>query len=243
MRGILYSIHFFKDVLSDRTIRILTDNSVALFCLRRMGSLHSPPLDRVTRDLILFCHLRNISFVPAHIQGNLNVLADQGSRQVPLPNEWMLDPDLFESICHRISPFPQVDLFATRATARLSRYISPCPDPEAYRRDALDLSFSWNHFQSIYAFPPPMIMPQLAGRFRTFRGSMILIAPFVLSAVWMPEILRRASRYERVPANKPLFQFVGRDLVYQSQGPHLQPLYIFYLYPIPGTYRQSNLPW
>ena len=218
MRGILYSILFFQDVLSDRTIRIFTDNSVALFCLRRMGSLHSPLLDRVTRELILFCHLRNISFVPVHIQGSLNVLADQGSRQVPLATERMLDPDLFESICLRIFPFPKVDLFSTRTTARLSRYISPCPDPEAYRMDALDLSFNWNHFQSIYAFPPPVIMPKLAGRFRTFRGSMILIAPFVLSAVWMSEILRRASRFERVPANKPLFQFVGRELVFQPPG-------------------------
>ena len=42
--------------------RIFTDNRVALFCLRRMDSLHSPPLDKVTRQLILFCHQRNISF-------------------------------------------------------------------------------------------------------------------------------------------------------------------------------------
>ena len=44
-----------------------------------------------------------------------------------------------------------------------------------------------------YAFPPPVIMPKLAGRFRTFRGSMIFIVPFVLLAVWMSEILRRAT--------------------------------------------------
>ena len=55
MRGILYSILFFQDCLSGRTIRSLTDNSVALFCLRRMGSLNSPPLDTVKRQLILFC--------------------------------------------------------------------------------------------------------------------------------------------------------------------------------------------
>ena len=64
LRAILYSLHFFKDVLSNRTIRILTDNSAALFCLKRMGSLHSPHLDSVTRELILFCNLRSISFVP-----------------------------------------------------------------------------------------------------------------------------------------------------------------------------------
>ena len=72
----------------------------------------------------------------------MNILAVQGSRLEPLATEVMHDPDLFEPICRRIFPFPQVDLFATRATARLSRYISPYPDPEAYRVDAMDLSFN-----------------------------------------------------------------------------------------------------
>ena len=87
MLGIFLSIQFFQGVLSDRTIRIYTDSMVTLFCLRRMGSLHSPPLDRVIQDLILFCHQRNISFVPVYIPGKLNVLADQGSCLEPLATE------------------------------------------------------------------------------------------------------------------------------------------------------------
>ena len=79
MLGILYSLQFFQEVLADRTIQIFTYSLVVLFCLRRMGFLHSPPLDKVTRELILFCHQRNISFVPFHISGKINVLADQGS--------------------------------------------------------------------------------------------------------------------------------------------------------------------
>ena len=204
---------------------------VALFCLWRMGSLQSPPMDRVTRQLILFCHQRNISFVPVHIQGKMNVLADQGSRLEPLATEWMLDPDLFGSICQRIFPFPQVDLFASRATARLSYYISPCADPEAYRVDALDRSFNWNHFKSIYAFLPPASMPRLAGRFRSFKGSMVLIAPLALSSVWISELLQRAASYERLPTNKPLFQFVGREVVFKTAQEY-PPLYIFFLHPL-----------
>ena len=196
-----------------------------------MGSHHSPPLDSVTRDLISFCHLRNISFVPAHIQGSLNVLADQGSRQVPLATEWMLDPDFFESICLRISPFPQVDLFATRVTARLPYYISPCKDPEAFRVDALGPSFNSNYFQSIYAFPPPVFMPRLVGRICNFEGTMNLIAPLALSTIWISKLFQRAYSWERLPINKPLFQFVGREIAYKSaeQNP---PLYIFFLRPL-----------
>ena len=88
-----------------------------------MGSLHSPPLDKVTREVVLFGLQRNISFVPFHIPGNRNILADQGSSLEPLGPEWMFDPDLFAALCQRILPFPQVDLFATRVTARLPCYI------------------------------------------------------------------------------------------------------------------------
>ena len=79
MLGILYSLYFFRKVLADRTIQIYTDSLVALFCLRRMGSLHPPPLDKVTKDVVFFCKDRNISFIPYHIPGNRNILADQGS--------------------------------------------------------------------------------------------------------------------------------------------------------------------
>ena len=76
----------------------------------------------------------------------MNVLADQVSRLEPLASEWILDPTLFEFSCLRIFPFSQVDLVAAGATARLSYYISPCADPEAYRVDAVDRSFIGNRF-------------------------------------------------------------------------------------------------
>ena len=183
MLGILYSLHFFKEVLANRTIQIYTDSLVALFCLRRMGSLHSPPLDEVTRAVVLFCRDWNISFIPYHIPGNRNILADQGSRMEPLGTEWMLDPDIFESLFNRVTPFPQVDLFATRVTARLPCYISAGIDPEAFSENALALSLNWNQFQSIYAFPPPAMLPDIIGRICNFRGSMLLIAPFALTCL------------------------------------------------------------
>ena len=102
MWGISHSINFFLTLLSDRTIRIHTDSMVVLFCLQRMGSLHSPPLNQATQDLISLCHQIKISFEHVHISGKLNDHADQGSRQEPLSTEWMLDPELFAAICRRI---------------------------------------------------------------------------------------------------------------------------------------------
>ena len=141
--------------------------------------------------------------MPVHIPGSRIVLADQGSRQVLLSTEWMLDPDLFESICQKFFPFPQIDLFATRATARLSCYVSPCPDQEALHEDALDPFFNWNRFQSIYAFPPPALLPMLVGRLRSFKGSMVLIAPLNLTAPWSIQIRKSPRRGSSLSVCRP----------------------------------------
>ena len=148
-----------------------------------MGSLHSSPLDNVTREVVLFCTERNISFIPYHIPGKCNVLADQGFRMEPLGTEWMLDAGVFDSLCHLFSPFLQVDLFATRVTARLPRYVSVCKDSEAFWVDALAPSFNWNRFSSIYAFPPTILLPDIISRVVGYRGTMMPTAPLDLSAV------------------------------------------------------------
>ena len=230
MLGILYSLKFFQDVLGDRTIQIFTDNLVSLFCLRRMGSLHSPPLDDVTREVVLFCAERNIFFIPYHIPGKRNVLADQGSRREHLGMEWMVDAGVFDSLCHRLSPFPQIDLFATRVTARLPCYVSVCKDSEVFWVNALVPSFSWNRFSSIYAFPPTILLPDIIRRVVGYRGTMMLIAPLDLSAVWISALLRRAHSWDRLPTKRPLFQFVGRKVVYKS-AEKKPSLYCFLLLP------------
>ena len=82
------------------------------------------------------------------------------------------------------SPFPQVELFATRVIARLPCYVSVCEDSEAIQVDALAHTFNWNRFSSIYAFPPTILLPDIISRVVGYRGTMMLIAPLDLSAVW-----------------------------------------------------------
>ena len=142
VKAIYNTLSFFQDNLSGRVIRIHTDSMVALFCLRRMGSLNSPETNDILRQLLLLCHRRNIVFQVVHISGCLNVLADQGSRVGPITTEWCLDPESFDWIFHQFPCFPQVDLFATRANSRFSRYVSPCPDERAYFQDALHPQFN-----------------------------------------------------------------------------------------------------
>ena len=85
-----------------------------------------------------------------YILGKKNILADQLSRpdQI-LPTEWSLLPRVLDGICQVIRR-PHLDLFATRANTNLPLYVSPVPDPLAWKQDALHLP--WNHLVA-YAFP------------------------------------------------------------------------------------------
>ena len=232
MKGLFNALKFFHPCLEGKCIRIHTDSMVVLFCLKRQSSLHSPRLNAVTRDLILFCHRKNISFVPVHIHGVLNVLADQGSRHLPVSTEWMLDPVSFESICREFSFTPQVDLFATRATCRFACYVSPCPDQEAFHQDALDPSFNWNQFQVIYAFPPPNLMPLIIPKILAFKGAMLLIAPLKLTHCWTLSLQQRAHSWKALPEDYYLYQMVRGDFtIMESWTPY--PLYVFHLHPVP----------
>ena len=158
LRAIQATIFHFVEDLKDQSVRVLSDNSTALACLRRQGSTHSQELYLLSRDILEFCHFHNISLIPVHIRGVLNVLADQGSRKGPIVTEWSLDRHSFSWICHSLGFFPEVDLFATRFNTQLPLFVSPFPDKLAVAWDAMALN--WNQFGSLFAFPPLGLLPE-----------------------------------------------------------------------------------
>ena len=95
--------------------------------------------------------MQGISLIPKHIKGVLNVLADKGSRSLPIETEWSLDRDSFMEICEWVGLSPTCDLFATCENSHCEIYVSPCPDSGAWTEDTF--SVDWNTWDSIYVFP------------------------------------------------------------------------------------------
>ena len=211
IKAIYYTVLFCRDSLSGRAIRVLTDSMVAVYCLKRMGSLRSPTLSSLLRELLLLCHDHSIVLVPAHIEGSLNVLADQGSRIGPFKTEWCLDPDSFSWIFQQFPCSPEVDLFATRANSRFPAFVSAYPDPKAVFWDAR--SQNWNDFfKCIYAFPPPEFLPQVIHRIVQFSGTGILVAPLNQPRV-LHHLVNRCSGFVRLPKDSSLFQILNGDQI------------------------------
>ena len=79
----------------------------------------------------------------------LNVRADRESRTLLDHNDWHLSPVVFYRINQTWGPL-ELDLFASRLSAQLSRFVSWRPDPGAEAFDAFSLE--WSKVRG-YAFP------------------------------------------------------------------------------------------
>ena len=90
---------------------------------------------------ICLCTRKQVTLKAHHMPGLLNVIADKLSRLgQTIQTEWSLHPEVFQAICSQWHQ-SQVDLFATRFNNKLSQFVSPVPDPQAWAVDALSLSW------------------------------------------------------------------------------------------------------
>ena len=212
--------------LRGKSIQLLSDNTTAIACLKRQGSVRHAHLHTLAAEILILCRDWSISLHPVHLRGVLNVLADQGSRIHPIVTEWTLDKATFNWILHLV-PDLQVDLFATRENSQLVNFVSPCPDPLAVGFDAF--SMDWNQWTSIYLMPPMVTLLQVAQQLLLFRGRGVLIAPFWPSSPWFHLIHHRCrKRHLPLPTTLSLSQMTSRGLVILPD-PHFLNLHAWIL--------------
>lgn len=210
LRAIHLTLLHFGDRLRGQAVKILTDNTTAVACIRRQGSVNSSSLWELSRDILIFAQDMDMVLIPVHLSGVLNVLADMGSREGPISTEWSIDPQSFWDICDLVGFIPEVDLFATRFNSQLPTFVSPFPDHFAVGQDALSLD--WNRWSSIYLFPPIQILPEVIRKLDLFSGTGFLLAPNWGSDSWYPFLLRRSRRSFPVPRRFFLSQQTNKGM-------------------------------
>ena len=99
LKAVHLSLIRFQNQLKGHCVRILSDSTTALACIRKEGSLASEALWDLAKDLLLFAQSKDISLYPVHLRGRLNVLADKASRDGLISTEWSLDRGSFKRIC------------------------------------------------------------------------------------------------------------------------------------------------
>ena len=209
LMAVFLALKRFELFVRDSHVHVRTDNTAALCYINKQGGLASPALDRLARELTLWCDTRLRSIRASHLAGLQNTGADLLSRGRYYYGDWSLHPGVARQIFARYG-CPDVDLFASEKNAKCSRFFSiqgAAPlGLEAFAHD-------WPR-ERLYAFPPlQLILPTLE-RVRLQGLSVLLVAPGW--GTWRSEIapLLYADPW-RLP---PL-----RDLVSQADGEILHP--------------------
>ena len=212
--AIVLAIRHWQHRLQNARLMIVSDNLPTVWVINRQGSTRSPPLLQLAFQFFQLIDSLNVTVRARHIPGAKNVLADSLSRQSkPAPTEWQLHPDAFQIICQRLGQ-PNVDLFATRFNNQLPVFVSPVPDQQALKHDAL--AMSWEGL-SRYAFPPPILIPRVLQKITTTRNlRLILVAPWWPTRLWFADL-------QQLTEDQPVVLPAWRNILRHPQTGLLHP--------------------
>ena len=197
MEAVFLSVTRFLPQLKSRVVRLMCDNAVVVLYITKEGGTKSFRLTRLTIRLLKFCYLKGTRLVPVHLPRSRNIQADALSRLgQTLATEWAINGQLLHPVFSAWGT-PVIDLFAIFANKKLPFFASPFPDQRAKYVDAM--SVLWSGMGMVYAFPPFKMLPAVLNKIRRSHNlSVILIAPRLMSASWMPE-LSEQSRCPPIP--------------------------------------------
>lgn len=160
-----------------------------------------------------WCLQRTVSLSAEHIPGALNGIADTESRVDRDSSDWKLDPSVFARLNTLWGPL-EVDLFATRLTNQLSRFVSWRPDLEGEATDAFTLD--WSQIRG-YVFPPSSLVGPCLSHLREHNSEMLcLVAPIWETQPWNPVLLHLSVDF-------PTFLPVGPEILSREGSPHPLP--------------------
>ena len=92
---VMYYVMLWGPSLRGKRIRINCDNTAAIsWILKSRGSNKSPVAESLIKIFVLFCISLDITLVPRHIPGRLNLKADQLSRMLHLQEAWLADSEI-----------------------------------------------------------------------------------------------------------------------------------------------------
>lgn len=172
--SVFYCLQKWEKHLTNSHLLVQTDNTTVVCHLNKGSGCHSLTQHTLIKEMLEWCHHRNITLTARHLPGKFNCVADQLSRaRQIIPTEWTLRQAVVESI-KQVWETPHLDLFATKLNHRLPLYMSPVQDPEAVAVDAL--SQDWTRMVA-YAFPPFALIPQVLNKIELEQCIIYLIAP------------------------------------------------------------------
>ena len=199
-------------------VRLHIDNRTAATYILCQGGTKSNILLQEALRLWEQAVSRDITILTPHwIPTEENLAADFLSRHDMDHWEFMLDRETFTAILEHFSLYPTLDVFASRSTAQLPRYMSWERDPQAIGQDAL--IHSWDPVS--YLFPPVPLLPKVVRLIKDQRIRAVLVCPQWPSALWWGLM---AEMMVEPPMELPYYKNILRTLDGSPVRPYLDPL-------------------
>ena len=112
--AVTFALKVFAPQLSEKHVKIFSDNTTAVFYINAKGGTKSPACNDITSEIWSWCIENKTWLTAAHIPGVQNTDADRESRIFNERTEWQLNPAVFIQI-QTLWVTSEIDLFATRA--------------------------------------------------------------------------------------------------------------------------------
>jgi len=192
LKAIWLGLQAFLDTLQGSNVAIMCDNVSAIAYIRNQGGTLSRQMSDLAVQICTWAESKQMTLTPRHVPGHLNVLADHLSRKHQiLKTEW----SLHQAVVDRVFKFwdkPMVDLFALKLNSKLATYMSPVPEPEAWKVDSLVQS--WRGLYA-YAYPPTCLIRSVLSKIIADRAEVILIAPLWPHQEWFADLIKMSIAF------------------------------------------------
>ena len=223
-------------LLKSKILNLFLDNMTAVSVLKKKGSHRSTQRQEIFLEIQKTILREDIFLNPKFIQGKINVSADFLSRSIQsLPMELQISHEILNWIQEKLNLKIQIDLFASHQTAKCPQFYSAIPDQKSMGIDALQQD--WTRFKTLYAFPPPALIPRVLYKWDKMPEGhhLILIAPAWKTKFWYPAVLQRSQKIFRLP-------LLNQDLrhVYFYCGYGVREIYDVIRRPNPFSYIFTN---
>ena len=179
--GATFGVKAFCKQKKVESVLLKTDNTTVVAYVNRMGGTKSPLLCQLAKELWQWCLSEGIKLKAQHLPGKRNIKADFLSRHLRDRSDWILDAELFQMIDDKWGPL-QVDLFATRFSARLPRFYSWRPDPLGEATDAFIQDWSTSLG---YANPPWCLIARVLQKAQAQEATLVIVVPLWSSQACM----------------------------------------------------------
>ena len=124
LMAVYLSLKSFKQQLHGQHVKVMVDNTTAVYCINHMGTSHSRSCNVLTKTLWEWCISESIYITAVSIPGVLNTKADAISRKVSRETEWKLNSAYLKNSLMQLKFNADIDLFASRTNKQIDKYVS-----------------------------------------------------------------------------------------------------------------------